>query len=409
MSYYAGQLPHGSPDGRRVLVASSVNGNYDIMAIDTESLESNWVVCSEKDESNAQWSPDGSEIAYVVNDRGNLVIRVKNLASGYTRRMSPADGLSGVIGMRGKGGDFRWTAGGEGIVFSYAGPKDPGSIWLAPSSRGQARCLYRSLPETVDASTLVAPEIVEYPARDGLSISAFLYRPRVRSERSAGIVLPHGGPTGQSQNGWSSLIQVLVANGYVVMEPNFRGSTGYGRDFQWMNRNDWGGADLEDVVAGADWLEARGIAEGLGIMGGSYGGFMTLSAITRFPRRWKAAVSLYGISNLVTMYETAREDMKLFQERNIGRPDENPRFYYDRSPINFVDKVECPVLILQGDRDPRVLLRESLAMKQLLEDQGKSVEYVEYEDEGHGFSRLETRLDYIQRILRFFGRYLPTT
>ena len=125
------------------------------------------------------------------------------------------------------------------------------------------------------------------------------------------------------------------------------------------------------MVEAANWLEREGIADRVGIMGGSYGGFLTLSAVTRYPDHWDAAVDLFGITNLMTMYETAREDMKLFQERNIGTPEENPELYRDRSPLTYVDQITCPMLVLQGDRDPRVPESQSQQLREGLERTGK--------------------------------------
>lgn len=407
MSYYAGQRPLWSPSGKRVLVGSSVSGNYDILSIDPQSFGRDAIADSERDEINGQWSPDGSRVAYVINEDGNLVIHVKDLASGRSWPASHRHGSSGVIGMRGKGGDYRWTPDGQSIVYGYSGAAEAGSVWQVCVDGGDPICVYSSLPAAIDKSRLVSPQVVKFPSFDGLTISGLLYEASVDFAGGRGIVMPHGGPTGQSTNNWSALIQYLVSVGYTIFAPNFRGSTGYGRDFQWMNRNDWGGGDLKDVVAAADWLEAEGIARDIGIMGGSYGGFMTLSAVTRYPERWKAAVSIYGIANLETMHRTAREDMRHFQERNIGSPDENPEFYRERSPLNHVDNVRCPILILQGERDPRVTMREAEQMKASLERGNKTFELVVYEDEGHGFSKLENRLDYIRRIGTFFQRYLP--
>jgi dipeptidyl aminopeptidase/acylaminoacyl peptidase len=406
MSYYAGQQPKWSPDGRRVLVASSVPGNYDIMAIDVHTLARQWIATSRWDESNAQWSPDGQRIAYVVNEDGNLVIYVKDLTNDRSWPVSPHEGVSGAIGMRGKGGDYRWTPDGANIVYSYLGPTEAGSIWIVSAAGGEPRCLYSSLPSTIDREQLAKPSLVHYPSFDGLQISALLYRPHDAHGPGPAIVVPHGGPTGQSLNTWNPLAQYLVSRGYSVLEPNFRGSTGYGRDFQWLNHNDWGGGDLRDVVAGRDWLVEQGIADCVGIAGGSYGGFMTLSAITKFPNRWQAAVSIFGVVNLITMYKGAREDMRQFQARNIGTPEENPDFYYERSPLNFVENIQCPLLILQGDRDPRVPLNEAEQMVQRLQTTGKEHEYIVYHHEGHGFARLENRLDYIRRIGDFFDKHL---
>jgi dipeptidyl aminopeptidase/acylaminoacyl peptidase len=201
-------------------------------------------------------------------------------------------------------------------------------------------------------------------------------------------------------------VQYLVSRGFAVLEPNFRGSTGYGTEFQWLNRNDWGGGDLCDVVAAANWLEAQGISDRVGITGTSYGGYMTMSAITKYPDRWLAAASVCGIVNLVTMYSGARPDMQQFQVRNLGTPEENPDLYYDRSPINFVDRIKTPVLILQGERDARVPLSEAEQMRDRLELAGKPHELVVYEHEGHGFGRRENQVDSIQRIAAYFERYM---
>lgn len=407
MSYYAGQRPHWSIDGEAVLVSSSVRGKYDITLIAISALEQHRLVDSSFDELNGQFSPDGDRLAYVSNEHGNLILRVRDLASGESWAVSRTEGSSGVIGMRGKGEDYRWLPDGSGLIYGHRSAVEPGSVWMAPAGGGEPALLYSSMPESLDRSRLTAPTVVSYPSFDGTSISGLLHRPANRPDGGPAIVMPHGGPTGESTNVWSPLIQRMTSLGYVIFEPNFRGSTGRGREFQWMNRDDWGGGDLRDVVAAADWLESTEIAQGVGIMGGSYGGFMTLSAVTRYPDRWKAAVSIYGIANLLTMYQTAREDMRLFQERNIGSPQENPHFYRDRSPLNHIDRITAPLLILQGERDARVTLLEAEQMRDGLRRRGKIFEYVVYADEGHGFAKIDTRRDYIRRIGEFFGKHLP--
>jgi dipeptidyl aminopeptidase/acylaminoacyl peptidase len=406
MSYYASQYPRWSPDGRRILVASSVPGNYDIMAVDVETLEREWIATSKWDELNAQWSPDGRHVAYILNEDGNLVIHVKNLADGRDWPVSPPEGVSGYTAQRGKYGDYRWTPDGNNIVYSYVGPTEAGSIWVVSAQGGFARCLYSMHPPDIRREDLVSPSLVHYPSFDGRQISAFLFMPPDAQGKVPALVMPHGGPTSQSMNSFSPLAQYLVSRGYALLAPNFRGSTGYGAEFQWLNRNDWGGGDLKDVVAGADWLEQQGIADRIGIVGGSYGGFMTMSAVTKYPERWKAGVAIYPMVDLVTSYNTAREDMRQFQVRNIGTPEDNPDLYYDRSPINFVDNITCPVLILQGQRDARCRLEEVEHMRDRLQAAGKEFEFVVYEHEGHGFEKRENRLDCIRRTADFFDKHL---
>jgi dipeptidyl aminopeptidase/acylaminoacyl peptidase len=406
MSYYANQLPLWSPDGRRILMASSVRGNYDVFAIDVDSLEREVMADSGWDEGNAQWSPEGSHVAYVCNEDGNDVLYVKDLASGRAWPVSQQEGVSGAIGMRGKGGDYRWTPDSRHLVYSHSGPTEAGSIWIAAREGGEPRCLYSTLPGEIDRGDLVRPSLVHYPSFDGLQISAFLYRPQDAQGAGPAIVLPHGGPTGQTMNSFDPMVQYLVSRGYTVIAPNFRGSTGYGRDFQWMNKNDWGGGDLNDLVAAADWLREQGIAGPVGITGGSYGGYMTMNAVTKYPDRWDAAVAIFPMVDLETSYAGARPDMRQFQERNIGTPQENPQLYHERSPINFVEHIRCPVLILQGDRDARCRLSEVESMVRRADQSGVRLELVVYPHEGHGFAQLEHRLDSLLRTADFFDRHL---
>jgi dipeptidyl aminopeptidase/acylaminoacyl peptidase len=406
MSYYAGQRPTWSRDGSSILLSSSTSGFYNISAIDVESLAQTPLVDMPHDVVNAQRSPDGGRLAYVVNQDGNLIIYVKELDSGNCRAISQADGSSGALGMRGKGADYRWSPDSKSILYGHMSPVEPGSVWATSIRDGEPRLLYSSLPEGLDKSRLVPPTIVRYQSFDGVAISGLLFQPRGRERIGPAVIMPHGGPTGQATNVWSPLIQHLVSLGYVVFEPNFRGSTGYGREFQWLNRDDWAGGDLRDVVCAAEWLETEGIASGVAIIGGSYGGFMALSAVTQYPDRWRAAVSIYGMANLITMYTTAREDMRHFQERNIGRPDEHPDFYRERSPLNHVDRIIAPILILQGERDARVPLSEAEQMRDALEAGGKQFEYMVYRDEGHGFTKLDTKMDYLERIGAFLRQHL---
>jgi dipeptidyl aminopeptidase/acylaminoacyl peptidase len=408
MSYYAGQRPIWSPNDCEVLVGSSVSGTYNTVAIDVPSMKREPLISVDRDASNAQWSPDGKRVAYVLTNGADLQLRVRDRLSGDDRLISQPRGSSGTIGMRGKGPDYRWLPDGMRIVYGHSAGDEPGSVWIADVETGDRRLLYSSLPESINRGFLTAPRNVEYTSFDGRTIYALLYMPGGRDTCASAIVMPHGGPTGQSTNSWSSLVQYLVSLGFAVLQPNFRGSTGYGREFQWLNRNDWGGGDLQDVVYGGTLMRERFEAKSVGIMGGSYGGYMALSAITQAPEHWDAAVSIYGIVNLVTMYQTAREDMRLFQERNIGTPSEDPEFYHSRSPLNNIQNIQCPLLVLQGERDARVTVQEATQIIDSLREADKPFEFVIYPDEGHGFAKLSTRRDYTKRIGDFFLKYMPS-
>ena len=262
----------------------------------------------------------------------------------------------------------------------------------------------------IDRARLVQPEVVRWRSADGTTVPGLLYRPTgaAADTAAAAIVYVHGGPTGQTTNSWNPTIQYYVSRGYVVLAPNVRGSTGHGKAYREANLKDWGGGDLADLVAGADFLATEGLADRkrIGVTGGSYGGYMTLIALTKAPEVWAAGVSVVGIGNLRTLYERTRDDLQYYLVQQIGTPEENPQLYHDRSAINFVRDIAAPLLILQGETDPRVPLHEAEQMRELLEEYGKTYEYHVYAQEGHGFRREENRLDAAKRTVEFFDKYL---
>jgi dipeptidyl aminopeptidase/acylaminoacyl peptidase len=239
-------------------------------------------------------------------------------------------------------------------------------------------------------------------------IPAWFYRPR-GVERPPAIVLVHGGPTGQTMNGWNVQVQFFVSRGYAVLAPNNRGSTGYGKEYRDANLRDWGGGDLRDLVAGHRWLAESGAVDParIGVTGGSYGGYMTLIAMTKTPEVWAAGASVVGMSNLRTLHQTTRKgDLLPYLIQQLGTPDENPALYHDRSAINFIEDVRRPLLILQGGRDPRVPLTEAEQMRDRMLAAGKTVGYHVYMDEGHGFRKVENVVDAMHRTVDFFDEYM---
>jgi dipeptidyl aminopeptidase/acylaminoacyl peptidase len=272
--------------------------------------------------------------------------------------------------------------------------------------------LTRSLPSTIDPATLVEPLHVHYPGADGREIPALLYIPHAEALRGGAlppaIVHIHGGPTGQHLRWWDRASQWFANNGYVVLAPNIRGSTGYGREFQEANRGDWGGKDLQDVVKGVEWLAKENIADPkrIGAYGGSYGGFMTLMVLSQAPDKWAAGVSVVGVVSWKTLYDTTRGDLKDYLERELGDPAKVPDLYRDRSPLTHVSKIKAPLLVLQGANDPRVPRSEAKLMTDALKKAGKTYDEHEYEGEGHGFRTRENAIDSLRRATEWFDRYL---
>jgi dipeptidyl aminopeptidase/acylaminoacyl peptidase len=222
------------------------------------------------------------------------------------------------------------------------------------------------------------------------------------------VVLLHGGPSGQARDAWLPEVAALADAGFTVIRPNFRGSTGRGRAFEDLNNHDWGGGDLADVLTVVDELAAAGQIDPqrVGVMGGSFGGYLTLRAITAAPDRFAAAVDLYGMADLIADYELTFDRYGAWYATELGTPQTDPALFHDRSPIFSLDRVRAPLLVLQGRNDTDVPRAESDAVVRALRNQHADVTYVTYASEGHGFVRRATRADVLRRMVSFFVKHL---
>ena len=267
---------------------------------------------------------------------------------------------------------------------------------------------------SIDPKVFVNAEHVWYETFDGKKVPALLYRPRdiAPGEKLPALVHVHGGPTGQWFRGFDPFAQFLVDRGLVVLEPNIRGSTGYGVDFRDAAIKDWGGADLEDVAAGADFLSSLPYvdADRLVVFGGSYGGFMTFVAATKKPDLWRAAVAWVGISDLHKLYAKSMEHFKYYFREQMGDPEKDRDLWRDRSAIEFADQLSAKLLMVHGVNDPRCPVDQSQIFRdRLLElgkKEGEDFEYVELADEGHGSSDIKQKIrtfrilaDYLEKVL----------
>jgi len=222
----------------------------------------------------------------------------------------------------------------------------------------------------------------------------------------------HGGPTGQWFRAFDPFAQFLVDRGLVVLEPNIRGSTGYGVAFRDAALKDWGGVDLEDVAAGAEYLRTLPYVdpERLVVFGGSYGGFMTFIAATKKPDLWRAAVAWVGISDLHRMWDESKEHFRYFLREQMGDPEKDRALWRDRSAIEFADRLEAKLLMVHGVNDPRCPVSQSRIFRDKLLSLGKregvDFEYVELGDEGHGSADIQQKIrtftilaEYLERVL----------
>ena len=449
------ERPRWSPDGGRLLFSSrrdAVRTNSDLYVVSADGGTPKKLETRDTDGESleGEWSADGTRIAFTTNTRrryevavatlgGDSVTRVEPLTKSIFDERTPAwrpDGRAllyehnedaevsirrvfvvshadhAVADRPGVHNGVRVGPDGDLVAYLFSGARDPWDVYVTRERMTEPRRLTRSLPATVDPETLVEPIHVRYPGAMGREIPALLYIPYAEALRGDGsppaIVHVHGGPTSQHYRWWDRASQWFAMNGYVVLAPNVRGSTGYGREFQEANRQDWGGQDLEDVVKGLDWLAKQRIADTkrVGIYGGSYGGYLTLMALAKYPDRWAAGVSLVGVVSWKTMYDTTRGDLRDYLVREFGDPTNDAERYRDRSPLTHISKIEAPLLVLQGENDPRVPLSEAEQVVAALRSAGKMHEYHVYKGEGHGFRSRENMIDSVRRAGEWFDRYL---
>ena len=297
---------------------------------------------------------------------------------------------------------------------SAGSPNSPGDIYTYELSTNKLNKITSNLNSKVNPNDLVNAEVVRYKSFDGLEIPAILYKPHQANKlnKVPALVWVHGGPGGQSRVGYRALIQYLVNHGYAILAVNNRGSSGYGKTFYALDDQNHGEDDLQDCVWGKKWLQDQDYInpDKIGIIGGSYGGFMTMAAMTFEPEEFKVGVNIYGVTNWIrtlrsipAYWESTRKS--LYKEMGDPYTEDSLRLY-NISPLFHAKNIKNPVLVLQGANDPRVLQIESDEMVQEARNAGAYVEYVLFDDAGHGFIKKEQQIEGNEKILTFLENYL---
>jgi dipeptidyl aminopeptidase/acylaminoacyl peptidase len=315
-----------------------------------------------------------------------------------------------------------WTADGAWIAAVGESERRPQDLWLLPvpgvtPEGSRPRRVTDSLPAVLRTARFVDAERIGFAARDGLHIEGNLFRPVAATGKRGGkrvptIVYLHGGPTWQSYRSWLPFKQILVREGYAVLDVDVRGSTGYGRAFRLGNVGEWGQADATDCVDAARWAAAQPWSDGRSIaFGGSYGGYLVLAALVEEPNLWSAGVDLYGDSEIAESYRHGDRPGRLDLHRMMGHPDDPARAteYRRGSPVYRAERIEAPLLILHGRKDKRVvpLMTERMVEALAIEDKFHEVHW--YDDEAHGWVHRENRRDAWNRVLTFLRQHVPET
>ena len=395
-----------SKDGRTLLITSNARSGYQNVALlDIVSKKITWVTDTKWEASAGDFSPDGKRFTYAINADGRSDVYLGDTASTQSDKIPIAGGVNGFAAS-----PTSFSSSGDRLLLSHESSVEPADFWVYDLASQKPRQLTYSVIASLKAAPRPPSQVISYKSFDGKTISALLWVPfnLKRDASNPALVLPHGGPTGQSQDYWSPRIAAFVSRGYICIAPNVRGSTGYGIEFQKANYKDLGGGDLQDEVYAAKFLEATGYVnpKKIGITGGSYGGFMTLMAIGRSPDVWAAGVELYGIINWMTMLQHEDAMLQEYEKSLLGDPVKDRAIYDAASPITYIHHVKAPLLVLQGENDPRVPKEEAEQVVELLKKDGKTVDAHYYPNEGHGFEKRENQIDSIRRSVEWFDKYL---
>jgi dipeptidyl aminopeptidase/acylaminoacyl peptidase len=394
-----------SPDGTRLLYISDEGREFaSLRSYDLATGEKKAVLEPEWDVWGAGYSKSGKYLIVWINEDAAFTARLYDAA---TMREVKVSGMPpGII--RG----LTLAPDDSALAFYASDGSAPNDLYAGPLS-GPPRRLTNALNPAIDRGDLVVPKRVRFKSYDGLEIPGLLYKPHQASKTSKApaLVKVHGGPGAQAQVGYFALTQALVNHGYVVFDINNRGSTGYGKTFFAMDDRKHGEADLGDVVASKSMLSATGYvdASAIGIIGGSYGGYMVLAALTLQPDAFRVGVDLFGISNWVRTLESIPPWWESFREAlyaEMGDPKVDGERLRRISPLFNASKIKVPLMVLQGANDPRVLKVESDEIVEAARKNGVPTEYIVFPDEGHGFVKKENEIRGYTAILEFLDKYL---
>ena len=398
-----------SPDGKRLLVTSDADNSFENVALlDVSTKKLDWLTHEKWNVRSGQFSPDGRSLTWEANVEGNSDIYVYTLITHKAEKLALPVGVNEIAGS-----ETAFSKDGQHILYEHSGPTAADDLWVYSLAAHHSRQLTHSMTAAISPNDLVTPYLVHYPSRDGkYTISAWAYMPYNigRNDKYPAIVYIHGGPASQQMNDFNPFIQYILNQGYIVIAPNYRGSSGYGETFKRANVMDMGGGDLQDVLASADFIQKTGYVDPkkLIVMGRSYGGYMTMMAATRDPDKWAAAVAVVPFVNWFTEYQTEDATLQASDKATMGDPVKDKALWDDRSPINFIDKIKAPLILIAGGNDPRCPKEEAQQVADAIKKNGGTVRLKIYDDEGHAFGRQEDVLDHFKRISDFLKVQVPS-
>jgi dipeptidyl aminopeptidase/acylaminoacyl peptidase len=392
-----------SADGKSVCCASTAGGR-DLIAlaqIDAATGKLTYLDTPEHEVESVLASPKGRWLAWFVNAGGKSELKLRDLQSGKT--VAPAGLPLGVVSQ------LEFARDDSRLALVFDGPRYNMDVWVWDLTANKLRQLTHSSRAGIPFGGFVEPERIHYQTFDGRMIPAWWYPAKAQGGGLPPVIVyPHGGPESQTRPTFSAIFQYFLQRGYAILAPNVRGSSGYGTAYMNLDNATKRMDSVADLAHAAYWLrdQKRGDPKRLAVCGGSYGGFMVLAQVTNYPDLWAAGIDVVGICNFVTFMEKTGAYRRAHREAEYGNLREHRAFFEKISPIRHVDKIRCPMMIIHGANDPRVPVEEAEQIVAALKKRSIPVEYLRYEDEGHGLAKLKNRLDAYPKMADFLDKYL---
>lgn len=397
-----------TPDSRQLILQTNAGAEftrlqqYDLATGKTTELEkADW------DIAYTYFSEDGRYRVTGVNADASIALRVVERVNGQERPVS----LPSLPGGEIRGVNF--SRSGAKMAFYLNGDRSPSNLFVYDFAGKQVKQLTQSLSKEIDPAELVDARIVRFKSFDGMVIPSVYYQPKEASatNKVPAVLLVHGGPGGQTTRGYSALAQYLANHGYAVLGINNRGSSGYGKSFFTADDGKHGREPLWDCVEAKTYLASTGVIDPdrIGIMGGSYGGYMTLAALAFRPEAFKVGIDIFGVSNWLRTLESIPPYWESFRQalyQEVGDPARDREFLIATSPLFHAKEIKRPLMVIQGANDPRVIKPESDEIVEAVKKNGVPVEYLVFDDEGHGFSKKKNQIEANRRMLEFLDKYL---
>ena len=393
-----------STDSQTLVYATNQNGEFvEAWQYELNSKKHQPVLKADWDVSFVYFSKDGKYRISGVNADAQTKLSIVDTQTGKDISLpSMPDGdLRGV----------NFSNDSSSMVFYLNSDTSPSNLYVYRLGDDKVTRLTNTGNPDIDESFLVTGEVVRFASFDGVSIPGILYKPKQAVDKKVpALVWIHGGPGGQSRKGYSALIQHLVNNGYAILQINNRGSSGYGKTFFHLDDKRHGQDDLQDVVYCKQYLQSLAWVqnENIGVIGGSYGGYLTMAAMT-FTKEFKVGINIFGVTNWVRTLKSIPPYWESFRKSlydELGDPELDGERLHSISPVFFGHNVTSPVLVVQGANDPRVLKIESDEMVEAIRSSGTYVDYLVFDDEGHGFSKKDNRIAASNKFVSFLDSYL---